>query len=249
RDVDVEAAIKEKAEATGHYYRLMIDHVKHVLSDPGRVHPDYDPQAGFELAGFVWFQGWNDMVDSGTYSNRGEPGGYDQYSQVMAHFIRDVRRDLDAPDMHFVIGVLGVGGPVELYDESQRRYIGIHTNFRNAMAAPASMPEFEGNVTAVLTEECWDKELDDVAQRNGLIGRRAKELREANEGYPDVEGTISPEEQRELVEQFRQETLSERDLELLTGITNAEYHYRGSAKILGLIGKAFAEAMFEGMSE
>ena len=38
---------------------------------------------------------------------------YDAYSDVMAHFIRDVRKDLQAPELPFVIGVLGVGGPVE----------------------------------------------------------------------------------------------------------------------------------------
>ena len=39
---------------------------------------------GYELAGFAWFQGWNDMVDSGTYPNRDKPGGYDAYSTAMA---------------------------------------------------------------------------------------------------------------------------------------------------------------------
>ena len=54
----------EKAKQAGHYYRLMVEHVRRVLSDPGRVHPAYDPELGYELAGFVWFQGWNDMVAS-----------------------------------------------------------------------------------------------------------------------------------------------------------------------------------------
>ena len=56
------------------------DHVKKVLADIKRVCPDYDPKQSYELAGFVWFQGWNDMVDSSTYPNRGKPGGYDKYS-------------------------------------------------------------------------------------------------------------------------------------------------------------------------
>ena len=33
-----------------------------------------------------------------------------------------------------------------------------------------------------------------------------------------------------------------RELEILKGSSNAEYHYNGSAKILGRIGKAFADA-------
>ena len=35
---------------------------------------------------------------------------YDEYSHLLAHFIRDVRKDLSAPKMPFVIGVLGVDG-------------------------------------------------------------------------------------------------------------------------------------------
>jgi hypothetical protein len=42
---------------------MMIDHVKKVLADPKRVCPAYDEKAGYELAGFVWLQGFNDLVD------------------------------------------------------------------------------------------------------------------------------------------------------------------------------------------
>jgi len=56
-----------------------------------------------------------------TYPNRGTPGGYDAYSDLLAQFIRDVRRALSAPKMPFVIGVMGAGGPIEKYTESQRR--------------------------------------------------------------------------------------------------------------------------------
>jgi len=85
---DVAQAKADKAAKTGRYYRLMIDHVKKVLADPKRVVPDYDPEAGYQIAGFVWFQGWNDMCDGGTYPNRREPGGYAKYSEWMADFIR-----------------------------------------------------------------------------------------------------------------------------------------------------------------
>ena len=100
----------EKDKATGRYYRLMIEHVKKVLADPKRVCPTYDPNQGYELAGFVWFQGWNDMCDGHTYPNRHQPGGYAEYSRLMACFIRDVRNELAAPRMPFVIGVIGGHG-------------------------------------------------------------------------------------------------------------------------------------------
>ena len=57
----------EKKEQTGRFYRLMIEHVRRVLKDVKRVYPDYDSKDGYEIAGFAWFQGWNDMVASGTY--------------------------------------------------------------------------------------------------------------------------------------------------------------------------------------
>jgi Carbohydrate esterase, sialic acid-specific acetylesterase len=144
-------------EGAGVYYKLMIDHVKKVLEDPKKVVPGYNAKDGYEIAGFVWFQGWNDLVDQKAYPERGKPGGYDKYTEYMAHFIRDVRKDLNAPKLPFVIGVLGVNGPVETFDSP--RYKSIYQSFRDAMAAPASMPEFKGTVAAVLTEQFWDHKL------------------------------------------------------------------------------------------
>ena len=144
-------------EGAGVYYKQMLDHVKKVLADPKKIVPSYDAKDGYEIAGFVWFQGWNDLVDQGKYPKRGQPGGYDSYTDNMAHFIRDVRKDLEAPKMPFLIGVLGVNGPVETFDGP--RYKGIYQTFRDAQAAPASMPEFKSNVTAVLTETFWDHKL------------------------------------------------------------------------------------------
>jgi hypothetical protein len=138
----------DKDAASGVFYRMMIEHVKKVLADPKRVCPEYDEKAGFELAGFVWLQGFNDLVDGTTYPGPDEPGKYDEYSRLLAHFIRDVRKDLSAPKMPFVIGVLGVGGETQ------------NLHFRNAMAAPADMPEFKGNVIAVETAPFWDKDIE-----------------------------------------------------------------------------------------
>jgi len=135
---------EEKDAATGVFYRMMIEHVKRVLADPKRVCPVYDEKAGYELAGFVWLQGFNDLVDGTTYPGPDKPGRYDVYSDLLAKFIRDVRKDLAAPKMPFVIGVLGVGGE------------GDNEVFRKAMAAPADMPEFKGNVVAVETAPFWD---------------------------------------------------------------------------------------------
>ena len=144
----------DKNAASGVFYRMMIEHVKKVLADPNRVCPVYDEQAGYELAGFVWLQGFNDLVDGQTYPGPDQPGKYDEYSRLLAHFIRDVRKDLSAPKMPFVIGVLGVDGEK-------------HVNFRKAMAAPTDMPEFKDNVIAVDTAPFWDHDIAAAQPKQG----------------------------------------------------------------------------------
>jgi len=210
--------------------------VKDTLANIKEVYPGYDPKVGYELAGFVWFQGWNDMVDRGVYPNRDKPGGYDAYSEVMTHFIRDVRKDLKAPRLPFVIGVLGVGGPVDRYAPEQRRYAGIHTNFRDAMAAPALLPEFKGNVAAVRTENYWDQELAGLRAREARVKQAARKQQN--------EKKLNRQQARNLQEKLRAEEFTERELKILTtGVSNQEYHYLGCAKIMARIGEGFAEAL------
>jgi alpha-galactosidase len=233
------AAMKaEKAKATGVYYRLMIEHVKKVLADLKRVVPSYDPAQGYELAGFAWFQGWNDLVDSGTYPNRDKPGGYDAYATAMAHFIRDVRRDLGSPKLPFVIGVLGVGGPTAEYGPDESRYKVTHQNFRDAMAAPAKLPEFQGNVAAVLAERYWDRELKVARKKDADLREQAKKQAK--------EAKLKPADEKAALDKLRATSLTDRERKILeVGVSNAEFHYLGSAKILGGVGKGLAEAMAE----
>jgi alpha-galactosidase len=234
KDLSAIRAAKEKE--TGVCYRQMIDHVKYVLSDIQRIIPEYDSSVGFELAGFAWFQGWNDMVDSGTYPNRDKTGGYDQYSQALAHLIRDVRTELKAPKMPFVIGVLGVGGPTDQYGADQLRYKSTHDQFRAAMAAPALLPEFQGNVATVLAEKYWDRELTLAKAKEKELEQKAK--------LQAKEEKLQPDREKALVDRMRREGLSDRERLIIDkGISNLEFHYLGSAKILGGVGKGLAEAM------
>ena len=227
---------KEKIDSTGVYYRLMLDHIRKVLGDIKRVYPDYNARSGYELAGFVWFQGWNDMVDSGTYPTRGQPGSYDSYSKNLVHFIRDVRKDLQAPKLPFVIGVMGAGGPIAKYGPDQKRYAGIHGEFRKAMAAPAKLPEFKGNVTAVLTENYWDQQLSDLVDRRGKVNTKRRDL--------SKDKSLNREQRDKAIAQLNADLFNKEELQILElGVSNAAYHYLGSSKILGQIGKAFADAL------
>jgi len=236
RGKNLAEARKEKLERTGVYYRLMLEHIRKVLGDIKRVYPKYDAKAGYELAGFVWFQGWNDMVDSGAYPTRGQAGSYDAYSKNLAHFIRDVRRDLKAPKLPFVIGVMGAGGPIAKYGPEQKRYAGIHGEFRKAMAAPAKLPEFKSNVTAVFTENFWDGQLSELVDRRGKINAKRRELAK--------DQSLTRAQLDKAIAKFTDEIYTREEQAILeAGVSNAAYHYLGSSKILTQIGQAFAEAL------
>jgi hypothetical protein len=230
---DRPAVFAEKAAATGVYYREMIGHVKKVLADIKRVVPDYDEKQGYELAGFVWFQGFNDLVDGGVYPNQDRAGGYDLYAELLAHFIRDVRKDLSAPHLPFVIGVMGIDG---LKGNTQ----GAMKHFRDAQRQPTTLEEFRGNVVAVETAPFWDDELAALAERRERIFDTLEQsFREANPTPSEPEKQDA--RRKALEKEFKPEELKRLNL----GVSNGGYHYLGSAKILAPIGKAFAEALVE----
>lgn len=236
---------EQAKEAAGKYYKLMLDYVKEVLADPKSVYPDYDAKAGYELAGFVWFQGFNDLVGRypATDPSKGKKSikDYSEYSRLLACFIRDVRKDLAAPKLPFVIGVLGVGGDTA----------GENTDaFRQAMAAPAEMEEFKGSVANVFTQKYWPVEIDAVqAKANAAkaeFAAREKELEAKRKaGGGKTQEIKAATEKLEAEKRAKiEKVLTPEELFLLdNGISNAGYHYHGSAKFFGQTGKAFAEAL------
>ena len=228
RGDDAEKFKAEKIAATGVYYRLMMDHVRKVLEDIKRVVPDYDPSQGYEVAGFVWFQGFNDLVSSWTYEKQSQPGGYDLYSELLAQFIRDVRKDLHAPKMPFVIGVMGLNGGKPPLNE---------TYFHEAQAAPAALPEFKGNVVAVQTAPYWDSDLDETRKRVQALWPKAdKALAEEIKKQPVKDGEA-------FKNKFIADQLPPEIAARMNGVSNFGFHYLGAAKIMAPIGKAFAEAL------
>ncbi len=236
------ADVKSKDKA-GIYYKLLIEHVKEVLADPKKVYPNYDSKEGYELAGFAWFQGFNDLV--GPYpavdAGKGKKGvkDYSEYTRLLACLIRDVRKDLSAPNLPFVIGVLGVGG--ETQGDSTEA-------FRNSMAAPAAMDEFKGNVANVYTAKFWPAELETIKQKANAIKAAAitekqgpdEKGKKGKEKQPKVE--LSEKELRPKLEQG----LTKDELFLLdNGISNQGFHYYGSGKFFAQAGKSFAEALVD----
>lgn len=230
----------KKVEASGEYYRMMISHVKKVLGDVKKVCPAYDEKQGYEIAGFVWFQGFNDMVNREAYpivpkgvaANR-----FANYSVWMADLIRDTRKDLGVPKMPFVIGVLGVDGADANPD---------NLAFREAMAAPAALPEFKGNVVAVRTSPFWDEPLAAVQKKREQVNQMAHLLKTKNKNHPNKDGTMSDADQKAYLAKLETELITPKEAAMRErGASNAGYHYLGCAKTFALIGKAFAKALLE----
>ncbi len=142
-----DTTIDEIKERYGKAYRDMIKHVNDVLGNLKELFPKYDEKRGYELAGFVWFQGWNDMVDG---EQRGEK--YVNYTKRLAQLIKDVRKDLKAPNLPVVIGELGAAK---------------RGDFQAAQEAVAKLPEFRGNVKFVKTREFWEPEVEEMVN-NGV---------------------------------------------------------------------------------
>ncbi len=230
---NIEQWLADKERDTGRYYRLMVEHVRSVLQDIKRVCPAYERQ-GYQLAGFVWFQGWNDMVDGHTYPDRGKSGRFDEYSENLAHFIRDVRHDLSAPKLPFVIGVLGVGG-VNTNSET--------IEFRKAMAAPALLPEFKGNVIAVETAPFWSAELGAIADKRDQLRQMSHYLNSKHKEHANADGSMTDEAKREYLTKYEAELISPAEVAIWKrGASNAGYHYLGCAKTFASMGRAFADA-------
>ena len=87
-------SLETQEKPTGRFWKLAMEHIQMVLANPGKYHPEYDPKEGYELVGLVWFQGWNDK-------------GNKEYGEQLVHFIKDFRKELKAPNLPVVCGLLG----------------------------------------------------------------------------------------------------------------------------------------------
>ncbi len=119
---------------TGPYYHKMLAEVRAALANLKTDFPGCD--GAYEIAGFVWYQGWNDGCEPQT--------AVPQYTTHLVHLIQDVRRELQTPNLPVVIGELT--GPWVTAP-------GEWAALRKAQAAAAARPEFQGNVLFVETHD------------------------------------------------------------------------------------------------
>lgn len=197
----------------GRDYRAILTEVNRVLDDIDRYVPGYNEDDGYELAGFIWFQGFNDMVG----------GGNPRYTEQLAHFIRDMRKDLKTPGLPFVIGELGNGG-VEANEGALA--------FRAQQKAVADMPEFQGNVAFAQTAKYWPDYMGLDEEWEAF-----RKLAKANETKAEDDPTrIHPGE-------FYRINWENAHRDRLKYFSDRPYHYRGSGLCYYQMGASMARSM------
>ena len=113
---------------TGAYYQRMLSEYREAIAGITKNFPQF-AQHQPQLSGFVWFQGWNDMVDADATLH---------YAENLEHLIRDVRRDLGVAKLPVVVAETGNADSVV---------------FRTAQLRGTEHPDFVGNVTFVPTRQ------------------------------------------------------------------------------------------------
>lgn len=118
-------------------YNAMVEGARKTLANIDKVVPGYKGQ-GYEVAGFVWWQGHKDAGKTKA-----------EYEGHLVNLIKDLRKDLNAPNMKAVIATVGFGG----YNINED-YTKIHAA-QMAVADPKLHPEFAGQVKSIDTRGYW----------------------------------------------------------------------------------------------
>ncbi|MGE5293300.1 MAG: sialate O-acetylesterase [Solirubrobacterales bacterium] len=133
----------------GPYYTKMVEDIHEALENLQKHFPNYDG-GEYELAGFVWYHGWNDGCDP--------QNAVPEYEQNLVNLIKDLRKDLNAPDLPVVIGELT--GP---WVKAEGPWAAV----RKAQADAAARPEFKGTVRFVETHDFVRKPEDSPCPGHG----------------------------------------------------------------------------------
>jgi alpha-galactosidase len=131
-----DAELAKNPESLGKYYRETLTRTKAALARVKELVPGSDGR--YVLAGFGWHQGWNDRISDKFNA---------EYESNMVAFIQDMRKDLGAPALPFVIAETGMNGPTETHPRA--------LSLMKAQANAAARPEFKGNVAFVSTKAFW----------------------------------------------------------------------------------------------
>ncbi|MDA7881670.1 Ig-like domain-containing protein [Akkermansiaceae bacterium] len=124
-----------------------------VLANFATDYPQWAGQ-GYEIAGFVWWQGHKDQYEEGHHG---------RYEENLENLIGALRTEFDAPNAPFVVATIGFDGggyePGTPYDNIYQAQL--------AVGDPAQHPEFSGTVASVDTTGYW-RELDESPGGQGF---------------------------------------------------------------------------------
>ena len=226
-----------KPEEMGASYHKMVKEVRECLEN---LDTDFPQLKGmkYELCGFAWFQGWNDMCAN----NKIKQQVYDEYCSNFVHLVQDLRAELKVPNLPVVVGELGVGG--ETVDKSM-------IDFRAAQAKIATSPELKGTVGYVRTAPFWYPALDELPRKVSAEERRVRDLITAQlkAEMKDKPESADAKKMEQLVKAAVDKALkndaayqkAKEDCD--KHVSNWYCHYQGSARVYALVGYSLAEAM------
>ena len=119
-------------------YKLMVEGVRKTVDNLASNLPGYAGQ-GYEIAGFVWWQGHKD---------KGDPK--EVYEKHLVNLINDLRKEFNVPKMPAAIATVGFWG----YEIENGPWKGIW-EAQMAVGDPKLHPEFAGTVASVDTRGFW----------------------------------------------------------------------------------------------
>jgi len=138
------------SEWEGKEYRLMVEGVRKTLKNIADIVPGYKGQ-GYEIAGFVWWQGHKDSFSEKTIAN---------YEKNLVNMINDVRKEFEAPKMPVVVATVGFSG-----HNMADKFLKI-LQAQMAVSDPKKHPEFAGTVASVDIRDFW-REVDESPRPQG----------------------------------------------------------------------------------
>ncbi len=123
----------------GKQYDDDVSNANTTLKNLAKHYPGYKDQ-GYEIAGFVWWQGHKDQ-------NAAHAG---RYEQNLVHLIKTLRKDFDAPNAKFVLATIAFDGT-----ELKGHGLTIAKAQLAVSGETGKYPEFNDNVKAIDARPFW----------------------------------------------------------------------------------------------
>jgi alpha-galactosidase len=148
---------KEVNWYAGKQYDDDMANAKEALKNLAKWYPGYKDQ-GYEISGFVWWQGHKDTGSAAHAS---------KYEENLARLIESLRKDYEAPKAKFVLAT-GCGNP-------GREGLGLKiAEAQLAIGDPKKYKMFYGNVKAVDSRDLWREAADSPKNQGYHYNRNAE---------------------------------------------------------------------------